>query len=248
MRLAKPTWVLPPATARQIFIRGEVVETGSRIQLLRPSFAAQAPSLRNWGLEPGSGGVESPRLPPRTSSSRASTSEFSLGALHAYSHSHLSGIPCHGACAVAALSVSPSHRPDGLPGGRVAPGRPHPCPARTSWLIAALRSDAPASVVWDVLGHVFEPEDESTIIDIEDEDHILMRVAPPAAPEDEASGTCVIALLPCLPRARFCISVSATRRRDATALAWAGVAAESLSSLSMLRDLRDACVGGLLDA
>ncbi len=37
--------------------------------------------------------------------------------------------------------------------------------------------DAPASVVWDVLGHVFEPEDESTIIEIEDEDHILMRVA-----------------------------------------------------------------------
>ena len=32
------------------------------------------------------------------------------------------------------------------------------------------------------------------------------------------------------------------------ALAWAGVAAESLSSLSMLRDLRDACVGGLVDA
>ena len=31
------------------------------------------------------------------------------------------------------------------------------------------------------------------------------------------------------------------------ALAWAGVAAESLSSLSMLRDLRDACVGGLVD-
>ena len=32
------------------------------------------------------------------------------------------------------------------------------------------------------------------------------------------------------------------------ALAWAGVAAESASSLSMLRDLRDACVGGLVDA
>lgn len=60
--------------------------------------------------------------------------------------------------------------------------------------------DAPASVVWDVLGHVFEPEDESTIIDIEDEDHILMRVAPPAAPEGaQASGTCVIALLPLSP-------------------------------------------------
>lgn len=110
--------------------------------------------------------------------------------------------------------------------------------------------DAPASVVWDVLGHVFEPEDESTIIDIEDEDHILMRVAPPASPEGaEASGTCVIALLQLSPsRTLLHIRERHEAQGHDRVLAWAGVAAESLSSLSMLRDLRDACVGGLVDA
>ena len=104
--------------------------------------------------------------------------------------------------------------------------------------------------VWDVLGHVFEPEDESTIIDIEDEDHILMRVAPPASPEGaEASGTCVIALLQLSPsRTLLHIRERHEAQGHDRVLAWAGVAAESLSSLSMLRDLRDACVGGLVDA
>ena len=134
-----------------------------------------------------------------------------------------------GACAVAAtgfprrIGLTASQADVSLPGDLILPGA-------NVVVDRGIAIDAPASVVWDVLGHVFEPEDESTIIDIEDEDHILMRVAPPAAPEGaEASGTCVIALLP-------------------LSLAWAGVAAESLSSLSMLRDLRDACVGGLVDA
>ena len=142
-----------------------------------------------------------------------------------------------GACAVAAtgfprrIGLTASQADVSLPGDLILP-------------------DAPASVVWDVLGHVFEPEDESTIIDIEDEDHILMRVAPPAAPEGaEASGTCVIALLPLSPsRTLLHIRERHEAQGRDRALAWAGVTAESLSSLSMLRDLRDACVGGLLDA
>ena len=104
--------------------------------------------------------------------------------------------------------------------------------------------DAPASVVWEVLGRAFEPEDESTIVDVEDEEHVLMRVAAPGAPEGSpASGTCVIALAP-LSRSRTLLHIR--ERHEASgreiALVWAGVAAESLSSLSMLRDLRDACV------
>ena len=100
------------------------------------------------------------------------------------------------------------------------------------------------------IGLTASQEDESTIIDIEDEDHILMRVAPPAAPEGaEASGTCVIALLPLSPsRTLLHIRERHEAQGRDRALAWAGVTAESLSSLSMLRDLRDACVGGLLDA
>ena len=148
-----------------------------------------------------------------------------------------------GACAVAAtgfprrIGLTASQADVSLPGDLILPG-------------ANVAIDAPASVVWDVLGHVFEPEDESTIIDIADEDHILMRVAPPAAPEGaEASGTCVIALLPLSPsRTLLHIRERHEAQGRDRALAWAGVAAESLSSLSMLRDLRDACVGGLVDA
>ena len=144
-----------------------------------------------------------------------------------------------GACAVAAtgfprrIGLTASQADVSLPGDLVLPGA-------NVVVDRGIAIDAPASIVWDVLGHVFEPEDESTIIDIEDEDHILMRVAPPGAPEGaEASGTCVIALLP--------LSPSRTLGRERV-LVWAGVTAESLSSLSMLRDLRDACVGGLVDA
>ena len=77
-----------------------------------------------------------------------------------------------------------------------------------------------------------------------------MRVAPPGAPEGtEASGTCVIALLPLSPsRTLLHIRERHVAQGRERALAWAGVTAESLSSLSMLRDLRDACVGGLVDA
>ena len=150
-----------------------------------------------------------------------------------------------GACAVAAtgfprrIGLTASQADVSLPGDLILPGAN-----------VVVDRHAPASVVWDVLGHVFEPEDESTIIDIEDEDHILMRVAPPAAPEGaEASGTCVIALLPLSPsRTLLHIRERHEAQGRDRALAWAGVAAESLSSLSMLRDLRDACVGGLVDA
>ena len=111
-----------------------------------------------------------------------------------------------GACAVAAtgfprrIGLTASQADVSLPGDLVLPGA-------NVVVDRGIAIDAPASIVWDVLGHVFEPEDESTVIDIED--------------------------------------VAQGRER---ALAWAGVTAESLSSLSMLRDLRDACVGGLVDA
>ena len=94
-----------------------------------------------------------------------------------------------GACAVAAtgfprrIGLTASQADVSLPGDLVLPGA-------NVVVDRGIAIDAPASIVWDVLGHVFEPEDESTIIDIEDEDHILMRVAPPGAPEGaEASGT-----------------------------------------------------------
>ena len=86
-----------------------------------------------------------------------------------------------GACAVAAtgfprrIGLTASQADVSLPGDLILPGA-------NVVVDRGIAIDAPASVVWDVLGHVFEPEDESTIIDIADEDHILMRVAPPAAP------------------------------------------------------------------
>ena len=153
------------------------------------------------------------------------------------------------ACAVAAtgfprrIGLTASQADVSLPGDLVLPGA-------NVVVDRGIAIDAPASIVWDVLGYVFEPEDESTIIDIEDEDHILMRVASPGAPEGaEASGTCVIALLPLSPsRTLLHIRERHVAQGRELALVWAGVAAESLSSLSMLRDLRDACVGEHVDA
>ena len=87
-----------------------------------------------------------------------------------------------GACAVAAtgfprrIGLTASQADVSLPGDLILPGA-------NVVVDRGIAIDAPVSVVWDVLGHVFEPEDESTIIDIADEDHILMHVAPPAAPE-----------------------------------------------------------------
>ena len=148
-----------------------------------------------------------------------------------------------GACALAAsgfprrIGLTASQADVSLPGANVVVDR-------------GVAIDAPASVVWGVLARAFEPEDESTIVDVEEEDHVLMRVAAPGAPEGApASGTCVIALLPLSP-SRTLLHIR--ERHEASgrelALVWAGVTAESLSSLSMLRDIREACVGGLVDA
>ena len=148
-----------------------------------------------------------------------------------------------GACALAAtgfprrIGLTSSQADVSLPGDLLLPGAKVVVDGGISF-------DAPASVVWDVLGHAFEPADESTIIEIADEDHVLMRVAAPGAPEGSpASGTCVIALLPLSP-SRTLLHIR--ERHEASgrelALVWAGVSAESLSSLSMLRDLREACM------
>ena len=98
-----------------------------------------------------------------------------------------------GACALAAtgfprrIGLTASQADVSLPGDLLLPGA-------NVVVDRGIAIDAPASVVWDVLGHVFEPADESSIIEIADEDHVLMHVAAPAAPEDApASGTCVIA-------------------------------------------------------
>ena len=74
--------------------------------------------------------------------------------------------------------------------------------------------------------------------------------AAPVPPEDApASGTCVIALLPLSPsRTLLHIRERHEAHGRERALVWAGVAAESLSSLSMLRDLRDACLAHAVDA
>ena len=97
-----------------------------------------------------------------------------------------------GACALAAtgfprrIGLTASQADVSLPGDLLLPGA-------NVVVDRGIAIDAPASVVWDVLGHVFEPADESTIIEIADEDHVLMHVAAPAAPEDApASGTCVM--------------------------------------------------------
>ena len=148
-----------------------------------------------------------------------------------------------GACALAAtgfprrIGLTSSQADVSLPGDLLLPGA-------NVVVDRGIAIDAPASLVWDVLGHAFEPADESTIIEIADEDHVLMRVAAPGAPEGaSASGTCVIALLPLSP-SRTLLHIR--ERHEASgrelALVWAGVSAESLSSLSMLRDLREACM------
>ena len=154
-----------------------------------------------------------------------------------------------GACALAAsgfprrIGLTASQADVSLPGDLLLPGA-------NVVVDRGVAIDAPASVVWGVLARAFEPEDESTIVDVEEEDHVLMRVAAPGAPEGApASGTCVIALLPLSP-SRTLLHIR--ERHEASgrelALVWAGVTAESLSSLSMLRDIREACVGGLVDA
>ena len=148
-----------------------------------------------------------------------------------------------GACALAAtgfprrIGLTSSQADVSLPGDLLLPGA-------NVVVDRGIAIDAPASVVWDVLGHAFEPADESTIIEIADEDHVLMRVAAPGAPEGSpASGTCVIALLPLSPsRALLHIRERHEASGRELALVWAGVSAESLSSLSMLRDLREACM------
>ena len=148
-----------------------------------------------------------------------------------------------GACALVAtgfprrIGLTSSQADVSLPGDLLLPGA-------NVVVDRGIAIDAPASLVWDVLGHAFEPADESTIIEIADEDHVLMRVAAPGAPEGApASGTCVIALLPLSP-SRTLLHIR--ERHEASgrelALVWAGVSAESLSSLSMLRDLREACM------
>ena len=152
-----------------------------------------------------------------------------------------------GACALAAsgfprrIGLTASQADVSLPGDLLLPGA-------NVVVDRGVAIDAPASVVWDVLGRAFEPEDESTIVDVEEEDHVLMRVAAPGAPAGApASGTCVIALLP-LSRTLLHIRERHEASGRELALVWAGVTAESLSSLSMLRDIREACVGGLADA
>lgn len=148
-----------------------------------------------------------------------------------------------GACALAAtgfprrIGLTASQANVSLPGDLLLPGV-------NVVVDRGVTIDAPASVVWEVLGRAFEPEDESTIVDVEDEEHVLMRVAAPGAPEGSpASGTCVIALAPLSPsRTLLHIRERHQAAGRELALVWAGVAAESLSSLSMLRDLRDACV------
>ena len=151
-----------------------------------------------------------------------------------------------GVCALAAtgfprrIGLTASQADVSLPGDLLLPGA-------NVVVDRGIAIDAPASVVWDVL---FDPADESMIIEIADEDHVLMHVAAPAAPEGApASGTCVIALLPLSPsRTLLHIRERHEAQGRERALVWAGVAAESLSSLSMLRDLRDACLAHAVDA
>ena len=83
-----------------------------------------------------------------------------------------------GACALAAtgfprrIGLTSSQADVSLPGDLLLPGA-------NVVVDRGIAIDAPASLVWDVLGHAFEPADESTIIEIADEDHVLMRVAAP---------------------------------------------------------------------
>ena len=104
-----------------------------------------------------------------------------------------------GACALAAsgfprrIGLTASQADVSLPGDLLLPGA-------NVVVDRGVAIDAPASVVWDVLGRAFEPDEASTIVDVEEEDHVLMRVAAPGAPAGApASGTCVIALLPLSP-------------------------------------------------
>ena len=87
-----------------------------------------------------------------------------------------------GACALAAsgfprrIGLTASQADVSLPGDLLLPGA-------NVVVDRGVAIDAPASVVWGVLARAFEPEDESTIVDVEEEDHVLMRVAAPGAPE-----------------------------------------------------------------
>ncbi len=122
-----------------------------------------------------------------------------------------------------------SHRPDGVPAGRVSgdlilPGAN----------VVVDRGIANARVlVWDVLGHVFEPEDESTIM--------CGRGCILAVARSRGIGHVRHCSAAALAFAHAFISANVTRLgRDRACVGWRR---RRVAVVAVVRDLRDACVG-----
>ncbi|MDC4232974.1 hypothetical protein M3T53_04510 [Actinomyces sp. B33] len=101
---------------------------------------------------------------------------------------------------------------------------------------------APVEDVWAVLESAFEGGDQE--IAREESDYLLMRAPAPGnarADEDEdEQGTCVVALVP-ITSGRTLVHLRERHRSGGDRLAlWAGVLAESVSTMLMLRDIRAA--------
>lgn len=104
-----------------------------------------------------------------------------------------------------------------------------------------IRIDAPIEAVWRVLDAAYEG-DEASVVDREENSHLLLRVPAPGYEEEERSGTCVFALLP-LPQGRTLLHVRerhASRVDVSNAVLLAFLTLESVSTMRMLFDIRSA--------
>ncbi len=108
----------PPATAG--FIRGEVVGDRFEDQIVETLICRECPR-RGTGPGARSGSVEVALSPGRQAPARLLSFPRSITCVSALL---LAWVPVAGACAVAATGFPRRNRPDGVPGGRVAPGRP----------------------------------------------------------------------------------------------------------------------------
>ena len=108
--------------------------------------------------------------------------------------------------------------------------------------------DALPTRVWEVLDAAFEEDEDGRVLIRQENDCLVIRVPAPGSNvewEDQVedyTGTCTFALL---PEANDRTRLHLRERHQATESVpawrlWAGVCAESYSTMSMLRDLKEA--------
>lgn len=112
----------------------------------------------------------------------------------------------------------------------------------------AVEIDALPTRVWEVIDAAFEEDEDGRVLIRQEGDCLVIRVLAPGRnlewedEVDEYTGTCTFALL---PEANGRTRLHLRERHQATESTpvwrlWAGVCAESYSTMSMLRDLKEA--------